>query len=109
MIRDRGTKKWTAMMLPEHVAAVKEALANEKKIKKPILDESQIQEMEILLLEGMEYNLILQYDIYKNGAIKNIFGRTVYIDYIKNELRIQDKNDNIHYVPFRTLVNIQKD
>lgn len=31
MIKDRGTKKWVAMMLPEHVAAVKEELLNEKK------------------------------------------------------------------------------
>lgn len=108
MIRDRGSIKWTAMMLPEHVQSIKEALEEDKKITQPILDESQTQEMELLILEGMEYNWTLHYDIFKNGAIKIITGRTVYIDHIKQELRIQDTNNNIHYIPFRTLVNIQK-
>ncbi|MGP7817669.1 YolD-like family protein [Niallia sp. 01092] len=108
MIRDRGSIKWTAMMLPEHVQSIKEALKEDKKITQPILDESQIQEMELLILEGMEYNWTVHYDIFKHGAIKRITGRTVYIDHIKQELRIQDTNNNIHYIPFRTLVNIQK-
>jgi len=107
MIRDRGAIKWTAMMLPEHVESVKEALKEEEKIKQPILTEEKIQEMELLLLEGMEYNLFLRFDIFKNGSIKHLSGRTVYMDHLKKELRIQDCHDHIHYIPFHTLVNIQ--
>ncbi|KAB7672013.1 YolD-like family protein [Bacillus sp. B1-b2] len=109
MIRDRGTIKWTAMMLPEHVESVKEAMREEEKETQPILDEDKIQEMEQLLLEGMEYNLFLQYHFFKNGSVKQLSGRTIYIDPMKKELRIQDRHDYTHYIPFHTLVNIQND
>jgi hypothetical protein len=45
MIKDRRTKKSVAIMLPEHVAAVKEELFNEKKIIKPTLDQDKIADM----------------------------------------------------------------
>ncbi|MED1749275.1 hypothetical protein [Bacillus zhangzhouensis] len=41
MLRDRGAIKWTAMMLPEHVARLKHDLAETKKTDKPIIDEQQ--------------------------------------------------------------------
>lgn len=109
MIRDRGSIKWTAMMLPEHVHSIKNALKEDKKIEQPILDEDKIQEMELLILEGMEYNWTLHYDVFRNGAIKKIEGRTVYIDHLKHEIRVQDTENTIHYLPFHTLVHIQKD
>ncbi len=42
MLRDRGTIKWTAMMLSEHVARLKHDLSETKKTDKPIIDEQQI-------------------------------------------------------------------
>ncbi|WP_312099378.1 YolD-like family protein [Niallia sp.] len=109
MLRDRGTIKWTAMMLPEHVQSIKEILAEAKKIKMPILEEDKIREMELLLLEGIEYNLLLHFDIFKNGAILSISGKTTYIDHLNQELRIQDINNQTHSIPFHSLVNIQND
>ncbi len=36
MLKDRGTKKkWVAIMLPEHVAGVKEVIVRNNKIEKP--------------------------------------------------------------------------
>ena len=109
MLRDRGTIKWTAMMLPEHVQSIKDALEEAKKIKMPILEEDKIHEMELLLLEGIEYNLLLHYDIFKNGTIYRLTGQTTYIDHLKRELRILDTNNHTHSIPFHSLVNIQND
>ena len=109
MIRDRGAIKWTAMMLPEHVHSVKEALAEDKKITQPTLDEDQIHEMELLILESMEYGWNLQCEVFKNGEIRNVSGHVVYIDHLKQEIRILDNADDVHLIPFRSLVNIQKD
>lgn len=38
-IKDRGTIKWTAMMLPEHVELLKQLEHEQQKVKKPELDE----------------------------------------------------------------------
>ncbi|TRZ38470.1 YolD-like family protein [Niallia circulans] len=109
MIRDRGAIKWTAMMLPEHVHSIKEALKEDKKITQPILDEDQIREMELLILESMEYGWVLECEMFKNGEIRRISGHVVHIDHLKQEIRIQDTKDSLHTIPFRSLVNIQKD
>ena len=55
VIRDRGNIKWTAIMLPEHVAAVKQELINLKKVKQPILDEDRLTEIEMMKQWSITY------------------------------------------------------
>lgn len=43
MLRERGLKKWTAMMLPEHVVLLEEWRAQDIVEKRPILDEECLQ------------------------------------------------------------------
>lgn len=108
MLKDRGNKKWVAMMLPEHVAAVKQEMEDGKKIKKPILDEDRIQEIESIILEGMEFASILDYKIFNNGYINNIIGRTVRIVYLEKEIWIEDLNHVTHKIPFSLIVDVVK-
>lgn len=110
MLKNRGTKKWVAMMLPEHVAGVKEVIKNQNKVKHPIQiqDEVKLNDIDILIHEGMVYNQLLKYSLYQDGYINILLGRTGYIDYLNNQLRIQDEKDNIHYVSFRKLVDVEK-
>ena len=108
MLKDRGTKKWVAMMLPEHVAAVKSEINNQDKIAQPTLDEDKLNDIDVLIHEAMEYNQLLKYSLYNNGYINTLIGRTVYIDYLNNQLRIQDEKDYIHYVSFRKLVDVER-
>ncbi|MCM2988297.1 YolD-like family protein [Bacillus safensis] len=65
MLRDRGTFKWTAMMLPEHVAQLKHDLAETKKIDKPIIDEQQAKEFKTTIACAMSVNkpLVFQFMI----------------------------------------------
>jgi len=48
MIRDRGNIKWTAMLLPEHVKAVRDWLETDGHIERPNLDD---WELESILME----------------------------------------------------------
>ena len=43
--RDRGTIKWTAMMLPEHVKLLREWHAEDDYIPKPQHDEYEFEEL----------------------------------------------------------------
>jgi hypothetical protein len=108
MLKDRGTKKWVAMMLPEHVAAVKNEINNQDKIAQPTLDEDKLNDIDLLIHEAMEYNQLLKFSLYKDGYINTLIGRTVYIDYLNNQLRIQDEKDYIHYLSFRKLVDVER-
>ncbi|MGG4409276.1 YolD-like family protein [Niallia taxi] len=108
VIKDRGNIKWTAIMLPEHVAAVKQEIINLEKVNQPILDEDRLTEIEMLIHEAMEYNLQLEFKSFKEGYIESIIGQTQCIDYIKKEFRIKDKDDLIHNLPFQKIVDVQK-
>ncbi|UQZ76864.1 YolD-like family protein [Niallia circulans] len=108
MLKDRGTKKWVAMMLPEHVAAVKDEINNQDKIAQPTLDEDKLNDIDVIIHEAMEYNQLLKFSLFNNGYINTLIGRTVYIDYLNNHLRIQDNQNKIHYVSFKNLVDVEK-
>lgn len=45
MNRDRGTIKWTAMMLPEHVKLLREWQTEDTWTEKPQLDEAQLEQI----------------------------------------------------------------
>ncbi|WP_186318725.1 YolD-like family protein, partial [Bacillus licheniformis] len=48
-LKDRGSIKWTAMMLPEHVSLLRELESRQNKVKRPVLDLSQIEDMEMVI------------------------------------------------------------
>ncbi len=40
-LKDRGTIKWTAMMLSEHASLLQELETNHNRVKRPVLDMAQ--------------------------------------------------------------------
>jgi len=107
MIRDRGNIKWTAMMLPEHVQSLREALIDENKIRKPELDEQTIEEFEMTILEAMEFNTPIVLEIFENGYKNSLKGTVHYINHLKSQLILQDEKGYFHHIPFNKLINIQ--
>ncbi|MED4456138.1 YolD-like family protein [Metabacillus fastidiosus] len=106
MIKDRGIIKFTAMMLPEHKGSLKQLLEDEKKIPKPILDEQRIEEIETIILNAMEFNESLIFQVYKKGALIEVVGTTHYIDHLNKELRIKDDKDKVHLIKFNNIVHV---
>ncbi|MGO0739329.1 YolD-like family protein, partial [Bacillus licheniformis] len=64
-LKDRGSIKWTAMMLPEHVSLLRELESRQNKVKRPVLDLSQIEDMEMVISEAMEFNYPVQFSVFK--------------------------------------------
>lgn len=64
--RDRGTIKWTSLMLPEHVEMIKQVWKEDERIEKPILDEQKMEEIDIALHLAMKDDLTIKIQ-YHNG------------------------------------------
>ncbi|WP_406945780.1 YolD-like family protein [Halobacillus sp. SY10] len=64
--RDRGTIKWTSLMLPEHVEMVKQVWKEDERIEKPILDEQKWEEIEFALHRSLNDGLLVEVK-YHNG------------------------------------------
>ncbi|WP_412055644.1 YolD-like family protein [Bacillus inaquosorum] len=84
MLRDRGTIKWTSMMLPEHLTKLQDLL-DVSKIEKLSLDAQQIEEMDILVSEALEFNKEL---VFNNGFVENVAGRVRYINFEQQKLHV---------------------
>ncbi|MED3656289.1 YolD-like family protein [Heyndrickxia sporothermodurans] len=107
MIRDRGNKKWVSLMLPEHVKMLKDMSVDLKRRDKPILDEYQIQEFEERLKYAQKFKLPVEFSIYEHGFIKEIVGRIIKMDSLEKKIKIKAINDNIEYVDFNQITNVQ--
>ncbi|KIN50611.1 hypothetical protein B4145_4672 [Bacillus subtilis] len=49
------------------------------KIEKPSLDDQQIEEMDLLVSEALEFNKELRFKLFNNGFVENVTGRVHYI------------------------------
>src|SRR5690625_4014097 len=87
MVNDRGTKKWTSIMLPEHVKMIGEMYEEMDRKEKPVLDEQQIEENSFKLQGALEHKLevkvryFVDYDFEKvEGSVKSIRDDLIYIE-----------------------------
>ncbi|MGP4040228.1 YolD-like family protein [Gracilibacillus sp. D59] len=84
---DRGNKKWTAMMMPEHMEMLHNIFEEEQKFEKPILSEDQYDEMQRTIQEAIKFNQKI-YIVYWNnhrlrtaeGCIDKIRGTSLYLN-----------------------------
>ncbi|MYL32311.1 YolD-like family protein [Pontibacillus yanchengensis] len=65
-INDRGTIKWTSMMLPEHVEKLKEMWREDERVEKGDLDEQQAAEIDFKLQLALKDDLTVGIS-YHNG------------------------------------------
>ncbi|MFT4400426.1 YolD-like family protein [Bacillus sp. SW14] len=106
MLRDRGTIKWTSMMLPEHLTQLKQDLIDVSKIEKPSLDDQQIEEMDILVSEALEFNKELKFKLFNNGFVENVTGRVHYINFEQQKLHVKGQNDNTVYINMNNIIGV---
>lgn len=90
MIKDRGTIKWTAMMLPEHVSMLKTLWNDVDKVERPMLDEHELQLLNSIIYEAFTYKQKLVITYYRNGTYNLIIGMISTIDSIQKQIYIKD-------------------
>ncbi len=74
-MQDRGAIKWTSLMLPEHVQALKQLYDQQNHKPKPILDEQKIEEIEFALQFACKDDLSISVTYYKDYDFKTVQGK----------------------------------
>src|SRR5690625_6057510 len=67
MIKDRGTIKWTSLMLPEHVQLLKQLWEEEEQQNEPILDEQMKEIIARKLINSYKYGTNIHMKLYEDG------------------------------------------
>ncbi|MCI4166512.1 YolD-like family protein [Bacillus spizizenii] len=76
------------------------------KIEKPSLDDQQIEEMDLLVSEALEFNKELKFKLFNNGFVENITGRVHYINFEQQKLHVKDQNDNTVYINMNNIIGV---
>lgn len=101
-MQDRGMIKWAPFNSVVNSKYIVEAIIIEKsKIRKPILSDEQIAEIEDNILESFINQIPLSFKIYQGGFIKEIKGTVVKIDSVKTRIFL----DNHKYLYFREIIS----
>jgi hypothetical protein len=86
MNRDRGTIKWNALMLPEHVKLLREWQAEDSRNEKPQLEKWQIEEMNENLYRAMEQHATVIAEVWLEGELRKIVSKIVRYNPVNNKL-----------------------
>ncbi|WP_404452787.1 YolD-like family protein [Virgibacillus necropolis] len=75
MSNDRGTIKWTSLMLPEHVELLKQMWQEDKRERQPIMDPQEIELINQQVVESYENQIVILLTYYQNGRRHDAIGR----------------------------------
>ena len=89
--KDRGNKKWTAMMLIEHRDKLKELKEHEDDKEKPILDNQEKEMINTKLQQAIHNNLTITIKYYEDKSFKTITGTIKKTDVNQGVIFISDK------------------
>jgi hypothetical protein len=78
--RDRGTKKWSmAMMLPEHVEALRNWMDEDHYVERPVLDDFDLQSIQYEIDVAFKRQYETHVAIWKDGEIIHNGGKIIEI------------------------------
>jgi len=100
--KDRGNKKWTAMMLIEHRDRLKELKASEKDRKKPILDDQEKKVINYKLQQALQNSLVVEIKYYADKRFKTAAGKIDNVDINQKYILINNKK-----IPLENLLEVE--
>jgi len=104
VIHDRGTIKWTSLMMPEHMQILQEIDTKQNYKKKPKLDEQEKEEINNKIQLAVHNNLTIKVKYYAKHDFHIIIGKVVKIDVLDKYFQIQDIIIN-----FKNVLDVQVD
>jgi hypothetical protein len=105
LIRDRGRKKWTAMMLPEHIQQLREWQVDEKIPLRREPDEQQFEQWNYIIATAMETNTPLTITYWKGGRPVTETGIIHQFNLTLPQLRLVTK-EKAHIIQLKNIENI---
>ncbi|SES79135.1 YolD-like protein [Oceanobacillus limi] len=101
MVNDRGSIKWTSLMLPEHVELLRGIHESNKKVTKPILDEQEIEHINQQLIHADEQGSTIEVSVYEDGIIQKYSG-SVQINKMEKTIKL-----NRHTFSFENILSVE--
>lgn len=86
-IFDRGTKKWTAIILPEHRKMLEQWMNENESYQPPELDEQYLEEIQRILNQAKHYRSTIGIQYWDQYGERTIFGKVIWMEAGKVRIR----------------------
>jgi hypothetical protein len=106
MIRDRGKIKWQGFFMPEHTRELRKVWKDGEKQPRPYLSDDQIEGMERLIQESLEYQILLELTLWEDGYFMKRVGTVNKIDPLNKKLTFIDELESSFTISFYIITNI---
>lgn len=90
MNKDRGTIKWNAMMLPEHVKFLREWQEEDQLVTKPQLDEALVEQLNTNLQRAYNERQPINLKVWEKTAIYQVCGRIQKMNMNEKYIQLED-------------------
>ena len=107
MIRDRGTIKWTSMMLPEHVKMLREWKVEQTYENKRLVDEQLLDEMNFQLHQAIHEDRTVAITYYKNHHHFQVNGKISKINLLENRIAVKENAEEYMELSLANVVDVK--
>lgn len=107
MLRDRGNIKWTAMMLPEHVAMLRKLKESQNYRTKPVIDEQQLEQFNYLIENSIKTKEPIKITYFKDESFKTIVATIRNMDTILKKIRVMNEVGEIVQICLENIIEIK--
>ncbi|UJL47141.1 YolD-like family protein [Virgibacillus sp. NKC19-16] len=90
-MNDRGTIKWTSLMMPEQTQLLNEMWEQQDWKEKPDLDGQYIAEINLKIEMALENDLTIEIEYFKNHDYHKIKGKLLGVDVLNQFVQIEDE------------------
>ena len=107
MMHDRGSIKWSSLMLPEHKRKLRELYQAQFHEKRPILDEQKQEEINGFLLEAQCEEKEIQVVFFRDRGFHRIQGKIKKVNPLSGELGIREKDGDVFFINLGEVVDVE--
>jgi adenylate kinase family enzyme len=104
-MNERGSIKWTSLMLPEHIQELKRLSQRQYDVNQPVLSEDQQEEIQRKVREAYETQAPVTIEYYENKRIHSVSGTIDKVNLTMRQLEISSRT-GLDYVGFTKLISI---
>jgi len=95
------------IMLPEHIAALRHRKEEQKKLPKPELDEQELQEIGIVIMESLNYEINVLITYWDEGYFREIISVVDKVDLQTKRIKL-NIDDDIKYISIDCLKEVER-
>ncbi|KGP71193.1 YolD-like family protein [Pontibacillus yanchengensis] len=105
-LRDRGTIKWTSLMLPEHVQILKDMWNEDELQTAPELDEQALQELNETIQYAYKEQITITLHTFSDGSFHDYTGKIEHLIPHEQRIKFRTTENHQHLFHIHSIVNV---